>query len=157
MTAYTRHTNYLMLLEVCTHICIFESSQPEGLYVVDLLQILRATPSLIISFFHPQPQDRMVCAQSLSHVRLFVTPCIVAHQAPLSMEFSKQEYWSGLPFSSSRRSAQPRDQTHVSSVSCNGRWILYHCTIWEAPTTPHYSDKDFLNVENMTKDLCSQD
>ena len=33
----------------------------------------------------------------LSHVRLFVTPWIVARQAPLSMEFSKQEYWSGLP------------------------------------------------------------
>ena len=27
-----------------------------------------------------------------------VTPQIVAHQAPLSMEFSRQEYWSGLPF-----------------------------------------------------------
>ena len=55
----------------------------------------------------PQPQDRMVCAQSLSHVRLFVTPRIVAHQAPLSMEFSKQKYWRGLPFSFSRRSARP--------------------------------------------------
>ena len=33
-----------------------------------------------------------------SHVWLFVTPWTVAHHAPLSMEFSKQEYWSGLPF-----------------------------------------------------------
>ena len=32
-----------------------------------------------------------------SHVQLFVTLWIVAHQAPLSMEFSKQEHWSGLP------------------------------------------------------------
>ena len=31
---------------------------------------------------------------------LFVTPWTVAHQAPLSMEFSRQEYWSGLPFPS---------------------------------------------------------
>ena len=31
----------------------------------------------------------------LSHVRLFVTPWTVAHQAPLSMGFSRQEYWSG--------------------------------------------------------------
>ena len=36
----------------------------------------------------------------LSCVQLFVTPWIVAHQAPLSMEFSRQEYWSGLPFPS---------------------------------------------------------
>ena len=33
-----------------------------------------------------------------SHVQLFVTPWTVAHQAPLSMGFSRQEYWSGLPF-----------------------------------------------------------
>ena len=32
-----------------------------------------------------------------SHVQLFVTPWTVTHQAPLSMEFSRQEYWSGLP------------------------------------------------------------
>ena len=36
--------------------------------------------------------------KSLSHVRLFATPWTVAHQAPQSMEFSRQEYWSGLPF-----------------------------------------------------------
>ena len=34
----------------------------------------------------------------LSHVWLFTTPWTVAHQAPLSLEFSRQEYWSGLPF-----------------------------------------------------------
>ena len=34
----------------------------------------------------------------LSHVHLFATPWIVIHQISLSMEFSRQEYWSGLPF-----------------------------------------------------------
>ena len=34
----------------------------------------------------------------LSRVRLFVTPWAVAQQAPLSMGFSRQEYWSELPF-----------------------------------------------------------
>ena len=38
--------------------------------------------------------------KSLSCVRLFVTPWTVAYQAPLSMGFSRQEYWSGLPFPS---------------------------------------------------------
>ena len=38
--------------------------------------------------------------KGLNCVRLFVTPWTVAHQAPLSMGFSKQEYWSGLPFPS---------------------------------------------------------
>ena len=36
----------------------------------------------------------------LSRVRLFATSWTVAHQALLSMEFSRQEYWSGLPFPS---------------------------------------------------------
>ena len=36
--------------------------------------------------------------KSLSRVRLFVTPWTVAYQAPPSMEFSRQGYWSGLPF-----------------------------------------------------------
>ena len=36
--------------------------------------------------------------KSLSHVQLFATPWTVAHQAPTSMEFSRQEYWNGFPF-----------------------------------------------------------
>ena len=41
-----------------------------------------------------------VKVKPLSSVRLFATPWTVAYQAPPSMEFSKQEYWSGLPFPS---------------------------------------------------------
>ena len=46
--------------------------------------------------------DNDICTCMLScfsYVPLFVTPWIVAHQDPLSMGFSKQEYWSGLPCS----------------------------------------------------------
>ena len=38
--------------------------------------------------------------KSLSRILLFATPRTVAYQAPQSMEFSRQEYWSGLPFPS---------------------------------------------------------
>ena len=38
--------------------------------------------------------------KSLSRIQLFVTPWTVAYRAPLSMEFSRQEYWSRLPFPS---------------------------------------------------------
>ena len=37
---------------------------------------------------------------SFSHIRLFATLWTLAHQAPPSMEFSRQQYWSGLPFPS---------------------------------------------------------
>ena len=39
-------------------------------------------------------------SESVSRVRLFETPLTRAHQAPLSMGFSRPEYWSGLPFPS---------------------------------------------------------
>ena len=45
-------------------------------------------------------------AQSLSSVQLFVTPWTIDHEVSLSLGFSKQEYWSGLPFPS------PRDLPH---------------------------------------------
>ena len=45
--------------------------------------------------------------KSLSHVRLFVIPWTIACQAPVSMGFSRQEYWSGLPF------ASPGDLPHT--------------------------------------------
>ena len=43
---------------------------------------------------------RVCVCYALCRVRLFATVQTVAHQAPLSMEFSRQEYWSGLPFPS---------------------------------------------------------
>ena len=42
----------------------------------------------------------MYVVSLLSHVRLFATPCTIAHQAPLSMTFPRQEYWIELPFPS---------------------------------------------------------
>ena len=45
----------------------------------------------------------------LSGIQLFATLWTVAHQPPLSMEFSRQEYWSGLPFPLTGESSQPRD------------------------------------------------
>ena len=45
-------------------------------------------------------KETMIEVKSLSRVRLFATPWTVAYQAPQSMEFSRQEYWSGLPFPS---------------------------------------------------------
>ena len=52
----------------------------------------------------------------------FFTICIETHKTP---EQPKQSFFSqAMP--SSRGSSQPRDQTHVSYVSCIGKWVLYH-------------------------------
>ena len=56
----------------------------------------------------------------LSPDQLFATSWTVAYQAPLSMEFSRQEYWSGF-LSYSTGSSWSRDRIHVSRVSYIGR------------------------------------
>ena len=56
-----------------------------------------------------------------SCVRLFVTPWTVACQAPMSMGFSKQEYWSGLPCP-----LLGVCLTQGLKVSCIGMWVPYH-------------------------------
>ena len=47
--------------------------------------------------------------KKVKSLRLFVTLWTVVCQAPLSMGFSRQEYWSGFPFPSPEESSQPRD------------------------------------------------
>ena len=67
-----------------------------------------------------------VTVKSLSRVRLYVTPWTVAYQAPLSMGFSRQEYWSGLPFSSPRDLPDPGIETGSPILQAN-------CLLTEPP------------------------
>ena len=69
---------------------------------------------------------------TLSSVWLFVTPLTVACQAPLSMGFSRQEYWSRLPFSSPGDLSDPGIETESLASPALAGWILYHYTTWEA-------------------------
>ena len=69
---------------------------------------------------------------SLSRVWLFATLWTVAYQAPQSMEFFRQEYWSELPFPSPGDLDDPGIET--ASCALIDRWILYHRVTWEAHT-----------------------
>ena len=64
----------------------FHGEYPAKVSFLELLLTLKAYPNMSESISH-----------SLSHVQLFAAPWTVPCQAPLSMEFSSQEYWSGLP------------------------------------------------------------
>ena len=91
----------------------------------------------------------------LSHVWLFVTPWTVAYQASLSMGFSSQEYWSGLPFSSPGESSQSRDQTQIShsagrdtlpskpKVWCK-KWHEWRVEVMSTPTVGGRIDQHIL-------------
>ena len=60
----------------------------------------------------------------LSHVQLFVTPWTVARQAPLSMGFSRQEYWSGLPCSPPQDLPNPGiEPVFLTSPALPGRFF----------------------------------
>ena len=100
----------------------------------------------------------------LSHfgrAQLFATPWTVAHQAPLSVEFSRQEYWSGLPFPSPGDLADPGIESRSPALQADslsaelpatpatlpqrcGTSLLYHILgagwspggSWLVPTSP---------------------
>ena len=72
-----------------------------------------------------------MCVCVLSHVCLFATPWTVTRQTPLSMEFSRQEYWSGLPFPTPGNLPDPRTKlASLKSLALAGR--LFTATVtWE--------------------------
>ena len=70
----------------------------------------------------------IVAVSLLSCVWLSVAPWIIAHQAPLSMGFLRQKYWSGLPFSTLGIFLTQVLNPH----QLHGKQILYHCLTWEA-------------------------
>ena len=68
-----------------------------------------------------------VSAQLFSRVQLFVTPWTVVHRAPLSTEFSRQEYWSGLPFPTSGNLPDPETElTSLASPALAGDSLPLH-------------------------------
>ena len=102
-------------------ICSFSSIFFFFLAVVNTLESHK-----IFFLMHLQNGLNELCMLSrFSRVRLFVTPWTVVRQAPLSMSFSRQEYWSGLPCPPPGDPPDPGIElmSHVFSI---GRWILYH-------------------------------
>ena len=67
-----------------------------------------------------------VKVKSLSHVQLFATPWTAAYQAPLSVGFSKQEYWSGLPFPSPEHFPDPGIQPGSPALQANALTTAFY-------------------------------
>ena len=81
-------------LQSCPTLCDPVDDSPPGSPVPGILQA-RTLEWVAISFSNAWKWK--VKVRSLSHVQLVATPWTAAYQAPLSMEFSRQEYWSGVP------------------------------------------------------------
>ena len=85
------------LFQLCLTLCDPIDDSPPGSPIPRILQA-RILQWVAISFSNAGKWK--VKVKSLSHVRLFVTPWTAAYQAPPSIGFSRQEYWSGLPLPS---------------------------------------------------------
>ena len=101
--------------------------------------------------------------QLLSRVRHFATPWTVAYQAPPFMEFSRQEYWSGLPFPSQGDLPDPGIEPRSSALtrSCFTVWAtmeaqfkasatqmntMCYCVLGAIPITLHAQSYSLFNV-----------
>ena len=93
MTCYANAKSFQLYPTLCDPI----DSSPPGSAVPGILQT-RTLEWVAISFSNAW--KRKVKVKSLSRVRLLATPWTAAYQAPLSMGFSRQEYWSGVPLPS---------------------------------------------------------
>ena len=88
-------------LQSCPTLCDPIDGSLPGSAVPGILQA-RTLEWVAISFSNAG--KRKVKVKSFSHVQLFATPWTVAYQAPPSMGFPRQEYWSGVPSPSPERS-----------------------------------------------------
>ena len=110
-------------LQSCPTLCDPIEGNPSGSPVPGILQA-RTLEWVAISFSNVWKWKAKVKVKSLSSVRLFTTPWTAAHQAPPSMGFSRQEYWSGVPLPSS------------------SSWSLTKRGVWKAP---HSLIQNYLN------------
>ena len=113
--------------------------------------------------FKPNDTNSMALVSMLSHSAVsdfFATPWTVAHRLLCPWDFpGKILEWVAISYS--WESSQPRDQTHVSRVSCIDRWIPYHCALWEAvnvsslPAASHYPVFPIQFLEKVKETQCS--
>ena len=86
-------------LQSCSTLCNPIDGSPPDFPIPGILQA-RILGWVAISFSNVWKWKWKVKVKSFSRVRLLATPWTVAHQAPLSIGFSRQEYWGGVPFPS---------------------------------------------------------
>ena len=92
---------------------------------------VKTKANILCHWLDKEDNEKKVKVKLLSRVQLFATPWTVAHQAPPSMGFSRQEYWCGLPFPSLGDLPWPKDQTQVSCIAgkCFNLWATREAQI----------------------------
>ena len=126
-------------IQLCSTLCDSIDGSPLGSPVPKILQA-RTLQWVAISFSNAGKWK--VKVKSLSRVRLCATPETAAHQAPPSLRFSRQEHWSGLPFSSPMHESE---KWKVKLKSLSRVWLL--ATPWtaayQAPPSMGFSRQEY--------------
>ena len=144
---------------VCVHACIHARVQQKLRCQWESLGpsvSLKANYTLLLPYFLQMIMWSCACmrAKSLSQVWLSATLWAVAHQAPLSMGFSRQEYWSRLPFLSPGAFSEPEIKlTSLASPALASRFFTTSTT-WEAPCEAVRTHK-ILNIKTYKQKQCS--
>ena len=114
-------------LQSCPTLCDPIDGSPPGSAVPGILQA-RTLEWVPISFSNAWKWN--VKVKSLSRVRLLATPWTAAHQAPLSMGFSRQEYWSGVPLPSP---STPRRVRIIDAAMWSSSYTTHSTTVHPLP------------------------
>ena len=116
--------------------------RPNGPFVQDTLSAAAICSGCCLRSVSLGPSNRdnnlsflCMAAQLLSHVRCFYDPVDCSPPGSSAHGIFQARILEWVAISSSRGSSRPRDQTRISCISCTGRWILGHCTTWQAPLT----------------------
>ena len=111
------------ILQGCLNILLLTAVQTA--YTFSSLKKYILEWDLMSRIFYSVSKTKSVCMLShFSHVRLCVTPWTVAHQSSLSLEFSRQQYWTGLPCPPPVDLPDPRTEpVSLKSPALAGGWI----------------------------------
>ena len=157
-----------LLLNTDQHTTAQTSSSESGAYskllglTLGLSRNSLITPANNSHCHHPRVPVHLWTSEPvklLSCFRLFAIPWIIAYQAPPSMEFSRQEYWSGLPFPSSIS-----ESSRIPLISRFQRGIFHFCPkywrrkwqpaliilAWEIPWTEEPGGLQFIRLQSWT-------
>ena len=121
----------------CPTLCYPMDSSPPGSSVHGIFQT-RILEWVAISFSNAWKWK--VKVKSLSRVGLFTTPWTAARQAPPSMGFSMQEYWSGLPFPSPMQESEKWKWSRTVSVRL---FVIPWTTAYQSPPSMGFSRQEY--------------
>ena len=122
---FQKHLAAAKSLQSCPTLCDPRDDSPPGTPVPGILQA-RTLEWVAISFSNAWKWK--VKVKSLSHVQLLATPWTAAYQAPPSMGFSRQEYWSGVPFTLNKQNPQ-KTLGHQLQLICLEEWHPRGCLV----------------------------